>query len=96
MVDMSHYEREENLAKTSTLRAWCHGRGIAVEAETGRIAGGEDGMVGTGGLAGILTQAEDVEQFLDAGVDFLAPQRGDSARQFWAERSRTRHESVGR
>ncbi|RAL08892.1 class II fructose-bisphosphate aldolase [Aspergillus homomorphus CBS 101889] len=73
MVDMSHYEKEENLAKTTTLREYCHARGIVVEAETGRIEGGEDGIMGTGDLEGILTNAEDVEQFLNAGVDFLAP-----------------------
>lgn len=28
MVDMSHYEREENLAKTRELVAYCHERGI--------------------------------------------------------------------
>ncbi|RAH77902.1 fructose/tagatose bisphosphate aldolase [Aspergillus japonicus CBS 114.51] len=77
MVDMSHYEKEENLAKTRALREYCHGRGIAVEAETGRIEGGEDGIVGTGDLEGISTTSEDVGQFLDAGVDLLAPNVGN-------------------
>ncbi|PYH98094.1 fructose/tagatose bisphosphate aldolase [Aspergillus ellipticus CBS 707.79] len=77
MVDMSHYEKEENLSKTSRLREYCHARGIAVEAETGRIEGGEDGIMGTGDLEGILTNAEDVEQFISAGVDFLAPSVGN-------------------
>ncbi|OJJ98965.1 hypothetical protein ASPACDRAFT_30333 [Aspergillus aculeatus ATCC 16872] len=77
MVDMSHHEKEENLAKTKALREYCHGRGIAVEAETGRIEGGEDGIVGTGNLEGILTTSEDVDQFIDAGVDFLAPSVGN-------------------
>lgn len=53
MVDMSHYEKEENLSKTKVLREYCHGRGIAVEAETGRIEGGEDGISDTGDLAGM-------------------------------------------
>lgn len=52
MVDMSHYEKEENLSKTNVLREYCHDRGIAVEAETGRIEGGEDGISDTGDLAG--------------------------------------------
>ncbi|PYH81324.1 fructose/tagatose bisphosphate aldolase [Aspergillus uvarum CBS 121591] len=77
MVDMSHYAKEENLAKTRALREYCHGREIAVEAETGRIEGGEDGIVGTGDLEGILTTSEDVEQFIDAGVDLLAPSVGN-------------------
>lgn len=77
MVDMSHYEKEENLSKTAALRQYCHDRGIAVEAETGRIEGGEDGIMDTGDLAGILTNAEDVEEFIGAGVDLLAPSVGN-------------------
>lgn len=52
MVDMSHYEHEDNLRKTAVLTKVCHGRGIAVEAETGRINGGEDGIADTGALEG--------------------------------------------
>ncbi|XHG05690.1 hypothetical protein AWENTII_008905 [Aspergillus wentii] len=77
MVDMSHYEKEENIVKTKTLREYCHSKGISVEAETGRIEGGEDGIMDTGDLAGILTNAEDVEEFIGAGVDFLAPSVGN-------------------
>lgn len=77
MVDMSHYEKEENLQKTSVLREYCHARGISVEAETGRIEGGEDGIMDTGDLEGILTNPEDVEEFISAGVDFLAPSVGN-------------------
>ena len=44
MVDMSHYDKEENLAKTKELVALCHEQGIATEAEPGRIEGGEDGV----------------------------------------------------
>ncbi|KAJ6024892.1 ketose-bisphosphate aldolase [Penicillium herquei] len=77
MVDMSHYEKEENLEKTSILREYCHARGISVEAETGRIEGGEDGIMDTGDLAAILTNPEDVEEFITAGVDFLAPSVGN-------------------
>ncbi|KAJ5083173.1 hypothetical protein N7456_012600 [Penicillium angulare] len=77
MVDMSHYEKEENLEKTRILREYCHARGIVVEAETGRIEGGEDGIMDTGDLEGILTNPEDVEEFISAGVDFLAPSVGN-------------------
>lgn len=52
MVDMSHYDHEENLAKTKTLTHLCHEKGIAVEAESGRINGGEDGIIDTGELEG--------------------------------------------
>jgi len=52
MVDMSHYEHDENLAKTKVLTLLCHERGIAVEAESGRINGGEEGIADTGSLEG--------------------------------------------
>lgn len=52
MVDMSHYDHGENLEKTRALTAICHKKGIAVEAEIGRINGGEDGIAHTGDLAG--------------------------------------------
>ncbi|KAJ5119217.1 fructose-bisphosphate aldolase [Penicillium atrosanguineum] len=77
MVDMSHYEKKENLEKTRVLREYCHTRRISVEAETGRIEGGEDGIMDTGDLGGILTNSEDVEEFIEAGIDFLAPSVGN-------------------
>lgn len=52
MVDMSHYDEAQNLEKTRTLAKECHERGIAVEAESGRIEGGEDGIADTDGLEG--------------------------------------------
>lgn len=52
MVDMSHYKHAENLAKTKELARICHQHGIAVEAESGRINGGEDGIASTGDLEG--------------------------------------------
>lgn len=53
MVDMSHYDEKENLEKTKVLTKECHDRGIAVEAESGRIEGGEDGIADTGDLEGM-------------------------------------------
>lgn len=52
MVDMSHYEEKENLEKTKILTQECHAKGIAVEAESGRIEGSEDGIADTEGLEG--------------------------------------------
>lgn len=52
MVDMSHYDEAENLEKTERLTKECHAKGIAVEAESGRINGGEDGIADTGDLEG--------------------------------------------
>lgn len=50
MVDMSHYEKEENLQLTKELTEYCHARGIITEAEPGRINGGEDGVAVSGSL----------------------------------------------
>ncbi|KAH7176660.1 ketose-bisphosphate aldolase [Dactylonectria macrodidyma] len=77
MVDMSHYEMDENLAKTKELVAYCHARGITTEAEPGRIEGGEDGIADTADLEGALTTEEQVEDFIATGIDFLAPAFGN-------------------
>ncbi|OAA69195.1 Ketose-bisphosphate aldolase, class-II [Akanthomyces lecanii RCEF 1005] len=73
MVDMSHYEKEENLAKTAALVKYCQDRGIATEAEPGRIEGAEDGVMDTAELEACLTTPEEVEEFVGTGVDTLAP-----------------------
>ncbi len=77
MVDMSHYEREENLQQTAQLVKHCHEKGIATEAEPGRINGGEDGVKDTGDMEGMLTTPEEALQFIDTGIDFLAPAFGN-------------------
>lgn len=77
MVDMSHHQKQENLAKTKELVQYCHDRGIATEAEPGRIEGGEDGVMDTAGLEGSMTTPEEVTDFVATGVDFLAPAFGN-------------------
>lgn len=77
MVDMSHYEKEDNLHKTRELVAYCQERGIATEAEPGRIEGGEDGVVDTAELEGSKTTPEEIEDFISTGVDGLAPAFGN-------------------
>ena len=77
MVDMSHYEREENLARTAELVRYCHERGIAAEAEPGCIEGGEDGVADTAELTAMLTTDQEVVDFVNTGVDFLAPAFGN-------------------
>lgn len=79
MVDMSHHEKKDNLALTKELVAFCHDRGIATEAEPGRIEGGEDGVADTSAmdLEGVMTTREDVEDFIATGVDTLAPAFGN-------------------
>jgi fructose-bisphosphate aldolase class II len=73
MVDMSHYEKEENLEKTERITKMLHGKGIATEAEPGRINGGEDGVKDTGEL----TTGEEASRFVATGIDFLAPAFGN-------------------
>jgi fructose-bisphosphate aldolase, class II len=77
MVDMSHYEMEENLAKTRELVAFCNEHKICTEAEPGRIEGGEDGIADTADLEGALTTEDQVEDFIATGIDFLAPAFGN-------------------
>ncbi|KAK7911515.1 tagatose 1-6-diphosphate aldolase [Apiospora marii] len=77
MVDMSHYEMAENLAKTKELVAFCNEHRICTEAEPGRIEGGEDGIADTADLEGALTTPEQVDDFVATGIDFLAPAFGN-------------------
>ncbi|KAF7552418.1 hypothetical protein G7Z17_g4346 [Cylindrodendrum hubeiense] len=77
MCDMSHYERAENLALTRELVDYCHERGIATEAEPGRIEGGEDGVAETVDLEGVLTTPEQAIEFVDTGIELLAPAFGN-------------------
>jgi len=85
MVDMSHYEKEENLALTKELTTYCHERGIATEAEPGRINGGEDGLKDTADLEGILTTPEQAMEFVNTGIDFLAPAFGNIHGEYGAK-----------
>ncbi|KAK8054519.1 hypothetical protein PG994_009586 [Apiospora phragmitis] len=77
MVDMSHYEMAENVAKTKELVAFCNAHKICTEAEPGRIEGGEDGIADTTDLEGALTTPEQVDDFVATGIDFLAPAFGN-------------------
>ncbi|KAK5462596.1 hypothetical protein LTS15_002308 [Exophiala xenobiotica] len=77
MVDMSHHEKSDNLAKTAELSKYCQDRGIATEAEPGRIEGGEDGVMDTAGLEGMKTTVEEADEFIATGVDVLAPAIGN-------------------
>jgi len=85
MVDMSHYEKEENLRLTKELTEYCHARGIATEAEPGRIEGGEDGLKDTADLEGVLTTPEQALEFVATGIDFLAPAFGNIHGEYGAK-----------
>lgn len=77
MCDMSHYEKEENLALTKELVEYCHERNIVAEAEPGRIEGGEDGVAETVDLEAVLTTPEQAEEFVATGIELLAPAFGN-------------------
>lgn len=77
MVDMSHYEKADNLARTKELVQLCNKYHKATEAEPGRIEGGEDGICDTTELEGILTTPEEAELFLETGIDILSPAFGN-------------------
>lgn len=77
MIDMSHHEKEENLRLTAELVKEAHVKGIAVEAEPGRIEGGEDGLADTADLDGLLTDEEEALAFERTAIQFLAPAFGN-------------------
>lgn len=68
MFDGSHYDIEENVAKTKEIVELAHGKGISVEAEVGSIGGEEDGVVGSGEIA----DPAQCKMIADLGVDMLA------------------------
>jgi len=68
MFDGSHYDIDENVAKTKEMVKLAHDNNISIEAEVGSIGGEEDGVVGTGEIA----DPEACKKIADCGVDFLA------------------------
>ena len=68
MFDGSHYDFEENEAKSKEIIALAHSKGISVECEVGGIGGTEDGVTSAGGLA----DPEECAKIAGLGVDFLA------------------------
>ena len=68
MFDGSHYDIDENIAKTKEIIALAHSKGISVEAEVGSIGGEEDGVVGGGEVADV----NECKEIADLGVDMLA------------------------
>jgi len=68
MFDGSHFDIEENIAKTKEIIAYANERGISVEAEVGSIGGEEDGVVGQGEVA----DPNECKMIADLGVTMLA------------------------
>ena len=68
MFDGSHYDIDENIAKTKELVAVAHAMGMSIEAEVGSIGGEEDGVIGMGECA----DPNECKQIADLCVDMLA------------------------
>ncbi|MBR6321791.1 MAG: class II fructose-1,6-bisphosphate aldolase [Lachnospiraceae bacterium] len=68
MFDGSHYDFEENMAKSKEIIELAHSQGISVECEVGGIGGTEDGVTSNGELA----DPEECAKVASLGVDFLA------------------------
>jgi len=68
MFDGSHFDIDENIAKTKELAELAHSKGLSIEAEVGSIGGEEDGVVGTGEVA----DPEQCKLIASLGIDFLA------------------------
>ncbi|HEY0716098.1 MAG TPA: class II fructose-bisphosphate aldolase [Streptosporangiaceae bacterium] len=74
MIDASALPYDRNVAVTADLTAWCHDRGIYVEAELGEV-GGKDGVH----APGARTDPAEAAVFVrDTGVDALAVAVGSS------------------
>ena len=86
MIDGSHLKFEENIALTKRVVDFAHPKGVAVEAELGRLAGVEEKTVEE--KEAILTDPDSAREFVDrTGVDALAVAVGTShgAYKFKAE-----------
>jgi fructose-bisphosphate aldolase, class II len=74
MFDVSTLPYADNVAATAQVTAWCHDRGVWVEAELGEV-GGKDGVH----APGVRTDPGDAAAFVAAtGVDSLAVAVGTS------------------
>lgn len=72
MFDGSKYELEENIKRTKQIVDICHGMGVSVEGELGKITGTED-EISVKATEAMYTDVKEAEKFLEAtGVDYLA------------------------
>ncbi len=78
MFDGSHYEYEENVAKTKEVVDYAHARGVVVEAELGKLAGVEDD-VNVSAANATYTDPDQAADFVErTKVDSLAIAIGTS------------------
>lgn len=78
MFDGSHYDYEENIAKTKEVVEYAHARGVVVEAELGKLAGVEDDVKVDAANATYTDPDQAVDFVKRTGVDSLAIAIGTS------------------
>lgn len=78
MFDGSHYDYEENVAKTKEVVEYAHARGVVVEAELGKLAGVEDDVKVDAANATYTDPNQAVDFVKRTGVDSLAIAIGTS------------------
>ena len=78
MFDGSHYDYEENVAKTKEVVEYAHARGVVVEAELGKLAGVEDDVKVDAATATYTDPDQAVDFVKRTGVDSLAIAIGTS------------------
>ncbi len=78
MFDGSHYEYEENVAKTIEVVKYAHDKGVVVEAELGKLAGVEDEVKVDAANATYTDPDQAVDFVQRTGVDSLAIAIGTS------------------
>lgn len=78
MFDGSHFEYEENVAKTKEVVDYAHAHGVVVEAELGKLAGVEDEVNVDAANATYTDPDQAVDFVTRTGVDSLAIAIGTS------------------
>ena len=78
MFDGSHYDYEENVAKTKEGVEYAHARGVVVEADLGKLAGVEDDVKVDAANATYTDPDQAVDFVKRTGVDSLAIAIGTS------------------
>ncbi len=78
MFDGSHFEYEENVAKTKEVVDYAHAHGVVVEAELGKLAGVEDDVKVDAANATYTDPDQAVDFVSRTGVDSLAIAIGTS------------------
>jgi fructose-bisphosphate aldolase class II len=78
MFDGSHFEYEENVAKTKEVVDYAHAHGVVVEAELGKLAGVEDEVKVNSADATYTDPDQAVDFVTRTGVDSLAIAIGTS------------------